>query len=123
PQILEKLEERGVELLAVASDEFKRPLERKLNKVLGSWKDYFNHLITPRETESMKPSEEFYNSVLEKEGLDPADVAMVGDSWKRDLEPAQRCGLITILVSEEKKGDPDFHIKNLEELEEIMDEF
>lgn len=120
PDMLRRLEESGIELVAVASDEFQEPLEQKLQTVLGDWDDFFDLLITPEDTDSMKPSEEFYHSVLMNTELQPEEVVMVGDSWKRDLEPAQELGITTVLLSSEEEGDPDFRISKLSELEQVV---
>lgn len=120
PAMLRRLEDEGIRLVAVASDEFKQPLERKLDQVLGDWEDYFDLMITPEDAGSMKPSEEFYHSVLMHTELDPEEVVMVGDSWTRDLKPAQELGIRTVLLSSEEEGDPDFRISKLSELEQVV---
>jgi len=120
PDMLRRLEDAGIQLVAVASDEFQEPLEQKLRQVLGDWDDFFDLLITPEDAGSMKPSEEFYHSVLMNTELQPDEVVMVGDSWTRDLAPAQQLGITTVLLSSEEEGDPDFRISKLSELEQVV---
>lgn len=103
--------------VAIASDEFRENLVRKLNRVFGSWEDYFEFLVTPEDTHSMKPSGRYYAIALERFGLDCREVAVVGDSWRRDLEPAAGLGLSTILVAQEKEGRPDAWLRDMKGLE------
>lgn len=103
-------------LLCVASDEFRDNLEMKLNCVFGDWKDYFEFIVTAEDTKELKPSKKFCEIPLEKFGLEPNDVMFVGDSWKRELSVAKEMGLKTILVKEQREGEPDYCIKNLKEI-------
>ncbi len=121
PELIGRLLQRDLEFIAVASDEFREPLERKLNRVFGDWRSYFDFLVTPEDTGSMKPSKDFYLPVLKEKEIDPSEVVMIGDSWERDLKPAEEIGMKTVLVSEEKEGNPDFHIEHIKELEDIID--
>ncbi|MBI3459482.1 HAD family hydrolase [Candidatus Acetothermia bacterium] len=61
--------------LAIASDEFPENLEHKLNRVFGKWQDFFEFLITPRETGEMKPSTLYYQLALKKLELRPSEVS------------------------------------------------
>lgn len=119
--VIERLRGRGIDIMAVASDEFREPLERKLNRVLGDWRSYFNLLVTPADTGEMKPSESFLTRILEEKGLEPSEVLVVGDSWERDLAPARELGVHTVLLADEREGDPEFHVRSLGELEEVVE--
>jgi HAD superfamily hydrolase (TIGR01509 family) len=122
PQMLDELRDRGIELVAVASDEFREPLERKLNRVFGDWNEYFHHMVTPRDTESMKPSEQFFEMILERGDLEPSETVVVGDSWERDLAPAKELGMKTVLVAERSDGEPDATIAKLSDLDDVLDQ-
>ena len=89
--------------LVVASDEFKENLIKKLNKVFGNFHDYFNFLVTPEDTNEMKPSVTFYKLALEKLKLKPEEIMVIGDSEDRDLKPARELGMKTFLIK--KIGD------------------
>jgi len=102
--------------LCVASDEFKKSLEMKLSKVFGDWKEYFEFLVTAEDTKELKPSKKFCEISLKKFGFKPEEVIFVGDSWERELRTAKEIGLKTVLVKEEKEGEPDYWIKNIKEL-------
>lgn len=106
--------------LVIASDEFEKRLIGKLNSFLQDWKEYFDFMVTPEKTKSMKPSERYYEIVIENLDVEPSEMVMIGDSWERDLEPAKKIGIKTVLISEEKEGVPDYHIQDLKELKSIF---
>ncbi len=45
-----------------------------------------------------KPHDEYYGEILEMVNCAPQDALMVGDDWKRDIEPAVRMGLSTYWI-------------------------
>ena len=106
--------------LAIASDEFPENLEKKLHKIFGNWQDFFEFLITSRETGEMKPSTLYYQLALKKLELRPSEVLAVGDSLERDIEPACAWGLQTLLISEEPV---DASTKRVRMLKEILSQF
>ncbi len=103
-------------ILVVCSDEFRDILEKKLNKIFGDWRKYFKFLVTPDETGTMKPSKRFYEIALDRLDVKPDEAVMVGNSWKKDLEPAKNLGMKTVLLNNEKEGEPDFWLKSLKDL-------
>jgi len=105
--------------LVIASDEFQKPLILKLKAVLGNF-DIFRMIVTPEVTATMKPSRVYYDKIIEELEIDPKEVLMIGDSWKRDLEAAFEVGLKTVLVSEQREGNPHFWIKKLAELPLVL---
>ena len=107
--------------LVIASDEYEKYLEMKLNKIFGEWEKYFEFLISSEVAGELKPSDKYWEIALEKLGVAPSEVAVVGDSWIRDLESPSRMGMVTILLSDEKKGNPDFFISDISELENVLD--
>lgn len=109
--------------LIVSSEEFRNILERKLNKIFVNWKDYFKFLITPEDTGTMKPSKKFYEIALNCLNVKPENVLVVGNSWEKDLIPAKELKIKTILIGDLKEGEPDFWIKSLEELKNIIKSF
>lgn len=104
-------------ILGVFTDEFKEIVEEKLEKVFGNWKEYFKFLITPEDVGEMKPSEKYYEKTLEITKARAEEIAVIGDSWERDLKIAKEKGMVTILIAEKKEGNPDFFVKDFEELE------
>lgn len=84
--------------LAVASEEFKANLIKKLNRAFGDWKKYFKILITPETTGTMKPSEKYCEAARQKLKLGADEILAVGDSDERDLGPAKKIGFKTLKV-------------------------
>lgn len=106
-------------LLAIASDEFQKPLMWKLKAVLGDF-SMFKVMVTPEVTSVMKPSALYYAKIIEELNLKPAETMVVGDSWERDLKPARELGLVTVLVNTENQGKPHFWLKELIDLPLIV---
>ena len=106
--------------LAIASDEFMPILQKKLKRIFGPWADSFKTLTTPEDTNTMKPSEKYYQITLEKLKIKPEEAIVVGDSYIRDLKPAKSCGITTVLLGKVPDGTPDYHIKKMIELKKII---
>lgn len=104
--------------LVVATDEFPGPLRRKMEAALGGM-DVFEAVVTPRDTETLKPSERFYTIPLDRFEADPARAVMVGDSWERDLAPAASMGLTTVHLTEEDT-EADHRIERITALSRIL---
>ena len=106
-EVVEKLKKDGYKL-AISSDEYRNILEMKLRRAIPNWKKYFDVVITSDDVGSMKPSRKFFDLAIEKLGLKPEEVLVVGDSYERDLNPAvQECG---------SRG---FLVRNLSDIEKI----
>jgi putative hydrolase of the HAD superfamily len=57
---------------------------------------YFDVVVTPDITGERKPAATNFLHALARLGAGPADAAMVGDSLRRDIEPANRLGLLSV---------------------------
>lgn len=120
---LEKLKAKGY-LLAIASDEFSERLARKMELALGkNWKTHFDCIVTPESTGVMKPSARFYKLILKKLGLKAGQAMVVGNSWEKDLKPAARMEMATVLIGNKKEGKPDFFIRRISGLVRILGEW
>ncbi len=86
--------------LAIATDEFPEPLRMKLSAVLHTTEidDLFDVIVTPQDTGKQKPSEQFYRIVMDELNVFASDTMMIGDSWVRDLAPAKKLGITTVLL-------------------------
>ena len=104
----------------IASDEYKEPLEKKLSFVFRDFLKYFDDVVCCEDAGCLKPSKKFYEILIEKYSLNPKECIIIGDSWKRDLEPAKQMQITTILVNEKQEGSPDFWIKEIKQLKEIL---
>ena len=82
---------------------------------------YFE-IFTPRETKFLKPDPRAFLAVLEKLKVKPEETLMVGDELERDLIPAKKLGMETILIDRENKieNPPVKKINSLDELKQIL---
>lgn len=109
-----------VETLAIASDEFREPLLRKLGAVFNAPEDLFDRIVTPEDTGTMKPSERYYTLILDEQGHAAGQTVVAGDSWQRDLAPAALLGIHTILVGGDR-GTPDQQIDGIATLPQAVE--
>lgn len=130
--MLERLND-DFEILAIATDEFPEALQMKLSTVFEDPDSLFDDIVTPEEAGEMKPSTAFYRRILDNHGIAPDDACMVGDSWERDLAPAQELGMTTVMVAADTSGKPletdggenprpDHRIDSILELEALLEE-
>ena len=57
---------------------------------------YFDVVVTPDVTGERKPAPTNFLYALDRVGTGPANAAMVGDSLRRDIEPANQLGLLSV---------------------------
>jgi HAD superfamily hydrolase (TIGR01549 family) len=73
-----------------------------------------------------KPSPEFFARVAEEAGLEPAQIAYVGDRVDNDVEPAQRAGMFAVHIRRGPWGyfqdgtRADAQIDSLDELPAVL---
>jgi putative hydrolase of the HAD superfamily len=82
---------------------------------------YFQ-IFTPKETKFSKPDERAFLAVLNFFKTKPEETLMVGDEIERDLIPAKKLGMETILIDRENKiKDAQFKkIGSLKELKNLI---
>jgi len=82
---------------------------------------YFE-IFTPRETKFLKPDPRAFLAVLEKLKVKAEETLMVGDELERDLIPAKKLGMETILIDRGDKieNTPVKKINSLAELKNIL---
>lgn len=121
--IITVLELKDKYTLAIASDEFRPVLDKKLERIFRSHKDSFTVIITPEDTGTMKPSAKYYELALKKLKVRPDEAIVVGDSYIRDLAPAKSLGIRTVLLADPANddGSPDYSIKKMIELKKIIE--
>lgn len=80
-------------------------------------------IFTPKETGSRKPDQKVFLTVLEKLKIKAENALMVGDDIKRDLVPAQKIGMKTVLI-DRKDEFPDYSglkVNSLKKLKGILE--
>lgn len=60
-----------------------------------SLSEMFDHIITSDMTGSSKPDIKVFRHALSRAGLRAEEVLFVGDSLRRDIEPAKKAGMLT----------------------------
>lgn len=86
-------------------------------------------LVTSEELGVEKPAPEMFRVALHLLGIDnPSEATMIGDSLERDIAGAKTLGMQTVLTTEFVRADdeeitrahPDYVIRNLSELPELL---
>ena len=79
-------------------------------------------IFTPKETKFLKPDKRAFLKVINYFKIKPEETLMVGDELERDLIPAKKLGMKTILIDRENsiKNSPVQKIKSLAELKTIL---
>lgn len=85
----------------------------------------FEVVVTPETTGERKPSVRNFIHALDHLGVDPIEAVMVGDSLRRDIEPAKRLGILSVHAA---YGDwnpgysclPDHRLEEVSGLVEIV---
>jgi len=94
----------------------------------GGMAQYFHHIYLSESIGYAKPDPQFFLHILGQEGLNPTEVAMVGDELINDIAPANMLGMRSIWIKRglglelaqtmdlEAKIKPDHVIRTLDEL-------
>ncbi len=90
---LERLCEAGIPMAVVTDADAAHAAARLARSGLAS---YFEVVVTPDVTGERKPGDRNFLHALDFIGVEPGAAAMVGDSLRRDIEPANRLGLLSV---------------------------
>lgn len=66
---------------------------------------YIAEVFTSRELQAQKPDPELYRRAARSAGISPEEAVMVGNDLKKDIEPAKKVGMSTILYDSGKASD------------------
>lgn len=87
---------------------------------------FFEHSITAREAGTAKPDRRIFESLLDRAGLEPGEVAYVGDDPHADVEGARSAGLHAVWMDRFNRAWPDglpppaCRVRDLGELEALL---
>lgn len=85
---------------------------------------FFDVVTTVEDTGEKKPSELPFRAAIEKLKLEPEEVMMVGDDMEKDIVPAKKLGMVTVLARygeyKKQKGRADFEIRDMTEILKIV---
>ncbi|MGV8171351.1 MAG: HAD family hydrolase [Candidatus Woesearchaeota archaeon] len=114
---IQKLKEKYVLILVANIDCFSREMVEKHK--LG---EYFNEMVLSCDAGMLKSDKGFYNTILNKLGLDTDDVVIVGDSIESDMETARNAGIKGILLDRNDRREYSNKILSLNDLENYLGE-
>lgn len=86
--------------------------------------DYFDSIFISGEIGKSKPGEEIFLLALDSLESTPDESLYVGNSLRLDVAGANNAGLTSVLISRDEDSvgsEPDYEIKDLKELYEIVD--
>jgi HAD superfamily hydrolase (TIGR01458 family) len=114
----------GAELLALQKNRYWRT-DEGLSLDAGPFVAALEYASDKTATVVGKPEREFFHLAITDMGLDPGEVAMVGDDAEADVAGAQAAGLAGILVKTGKyypgsEGEPDLLLDSVAELPEAL---
>lgn len=84
-----------------------------------------DRVYTSEMIKKYKPSEVFYQYILQQENITPDEAVFIGDSLKDDMIGPKSVGMTTILIDRENRFgtsggiQPDYVVKSLEEIVEM----
>ncbi|MBI5207284.1 MAG: HAD-IA family hydrolase, partial [Candidatus Firestonebacteria bacterium] len=84
---------------------------------------YVERVFTSEEAGQMKPSEVFYNYVLEQLNVKSENCLMIGDDESADIEGAKKCNISQVLFNpnnKKTKCTPTYEINKLKDLLNIL---
>lgn len=118
---LKRLKEMGIRLVIVTD----APRVKAFQRIVSMGIDNnFDFLIGKEDVKKGKITSQPLKLALEKLGLKKEEVLVVGDSIKRDVNPAKKLGIKTVLAkygqTEKEKGRADFEIEKIEDLVKIV---
>lgn len=93
-ELLDALRERGLKLAMLSNATSGRYVAGVVDRM--GWAGYFDPLVVSADVGVRKPRAEAFRVVLDRWGLLPREVAMVGDSLYHDIQGGGALGLVTI---------------------------
>jgi len=107
--------------LAIVTDAHTKNATQRLQKL--HLLDSFDALVTTDITGTKKPAPEIFYHALNTLELLPEQTIFVGDSLRRDIEPAQKIGMITAHAAygdrnffEDRTWQPDHVLKSISDV-------
>jgi FMN phosphatase YigB (HAD superfamily) len=119
---LKNLREKGIKLIILTDapkvKAYQRLLSMKIDKL-------FDHVFGFEDTEKKKKTDIPLKAAIDKLNLNPKETMMIGDSIKRDVIPAKKCGVVATWAkygASEKvdKIKPDYELNQFSEILKII---
>lgn len=120
-EVLKTLKERGIILVLLTDHDGKSFSKKKRVSLLPFISAFDLVVIAGDDTAETKPSPSPYVYILERLGLSPEEVLMVGDKPEVDLEGARALGMQTLLVEGDYGTHWDAAVRDLREILTVVE--
>jgi len=91
--------------LTIVSNGFVEVQYKKIE--LSGLRDCFTHIVLSEEVGCQKPNPRIFQIALERNGLRPEEVLMIGDSWSSDIQGAAAAGIDQLWIQRPGSGVDD----------------
>ncbi|MHA1585141.1 MAG: TIGR02253 family HAD-type hydrolase [Promethearchaeota archaeon] len=129
-KVFQKLHKMGLYTAIITDGSPKKQYEKILRLKLENLVD---EIVISDEVAARKPNPFLFSHFIEDHKIKSQEVIYIGDRVDKDIVPAKEAGLWTILIHRGTKYDPniskqkfnvkpDFHVNNLYDLEEIIEQ-
>lgn len=116
-EFLEK-DEKLISIIDNLSNKFKLGIITNINNKLlfktldaiGLLKENFDYIVSVDNTETSKPNDEPFQKAIELADVTPSECVYIGDSLTKDIIPAKKNGMNTILISKEEVSDTNVDV-------------
>lgn len=121
-QIIKTLKEKGIKVYLATNPLFPRCATLNRIRWAGLYAEDFEWITTYETCHYCKPNVKYYEEILERFQLDPAECLMAGNDVGEDL-PARRLGIRTYLVTDciENAGNLPVESDEMGTLEELLE--
>ena len=121
-EVVEYLHRKGYLLCVATNGLIELQCSRVMNSEIGT---FISHIMASEEAGAHKPDPLIFYMLLERIGLQPGDVIMVGDSITNDIQGAKNAGITAVWYNPQRRANPtgivpDFEIANLPELKNML---
>ena len=121
-EIVRYLHEKKYKLYVVTNGKVNLQRPRVMNSKIAP---HITNIIVSEEAGADKPNPQIFEMLLEKEGLKPENVIMVGDSLDKDIQGAHNAEIQGIWFNYENVSNvteivPEYEIKSLLKLKELL---
>ncbi len=83
---------------------------------------FFSLFITSKELNVKKPEKDFYTKIALILGCSEKNICMIGNDYRKDIEPAKSVGMKTILITKHASHFPcaDFVVEDFYQLTNVL---
>jgi len=121
-EIVQYLYEKNYGIYVVTNGKINLQRPRVMNSKIA---EYITDIIVSEEAGADKPNPKIFEILLERAGLKPEQVFMVGDSLDKDVQGAHNAGIRAVWCNQDGLNNdtdvrPEYEITSLLELEKIL---